>query len=80
MVRVSLRHLLTLLGFLVVFNAIAHDARPAYLEIRQTSLTRYNVLWRIPVMAGMPLPVVLRLPEGPIAAPSWGVSAPRATT
>lgn len=64
MVRVSLRHLLTLLGFLVVFNAIAHDARPAYLEIRQTSLTRYNVLWRIPVMAGMPLPVVLRLPEG----------------
>jgi hydrogenase/urease accessory protein HupE len=63
MVRVSLTRLLALLGLFIFFDAIAHDARPAYLEIRQTSPTRYNLLWRIPVMAGMPLPVVLRLPE-----------------
>jgi hydrogenase/urease accessory protein HupE len=52
-----------LFWLVVSCDAIAHDARPAYLEIRQTSPVRYDVLWRIPVMAGMPLPVVLRLPE-----------------
>lgn len=55
---------LALLALLVSCNAIAHDARPAYLEIRQASATRYDVLWRVPVMAGMRLPVVLKLPEG----------------
>ncbi|MDM0015941.1 HupE/UreJ family protein [Variovorax sp. J22P168] len=44
--------------------AAAHDARPAYLEIRQTTPERYDVLWRTPVLAGMPLPVVLKLPDG----------------
>lgn len=55
---------LALLALLASCSAIAHDARPAYLEIRQASASRYDILWRIPVMAGMPLPVVLRLPEG----------------
>jgi hydrogenase/urease accessory protein HupE len=54
---------LALLSLLVSCHATAHDARPAYLEIRQTSAERYDVLWRIPVMAGMPLPVVLGLPD-----------------
>lgn len=58
-----LARLLSLLALLVSCNAIAHDARPAYLEIRQTSATRYHVLWRVPVMAGMRLPVALKLPE-----------------
>lgn len=40
----------------------AHDARPAYLEITQTGVDRYAVLWRTPVLSGMPLPVVLRMP------------------
>lgn len=59
-----LRRLLPLLLLLLSSPAIAHDARPAYLEVRQTSPTRYDLLWRIPVTAGMPLPVMLRLPEG----------------
>lgn len=60
----KLLRLLLLLGILVAAGASAHDARPAYLEVRQTSPTRYDVLWRIPVTAGMPLPVVLKLPPG----------------
>lgn len=55
---------LALLALLVSCQAMAHDARPASLEIRQISATRYDVLWRVPVMAGMPLPVALELPDG----------------
>lgn len=59
----SLRSLgLALLALLLSCSALAHDSRPAYLEIRQISDTRFDLLWRIPVMSGMPLPVVLKLP------------------
>ena len=53
-----LRRLLPLLLLLLSYDAVAHDARPAYLEVRQTSPTRYDLLWRIPVTAGMPPPVL----------------------
>ena len=44
--------------------AQAHESRPAYLQIRELGQGRYDVLWRTPVNSGMPLPVVLKLPEG----------------
>ena len=44
--------------------AQAHESRPAYLEIDETAPGQYTVRWRTPVLAGMRLPVVLRLPEG----------------
>ena len=44
--------------------AVAHDARPAYLEISETAPGRYAVLWRTPLLSGMPLPVRLQLPDG----------------
>jgi len=44
--------------------ARAHEARPAYLEIRETAPGRYDLLWRTPVLSGMRLPVVLKVPEG----------------
>jgi hypothetical protein len=44
--------------------AWAHEARPAYLEIKEMAPGRYSVLWRAPVMAGMRLPIVLKLPDG----------------
>jgi hydrogenase/urease accessory protein HupE len=59
-----LRLVLAWLALVVSGHAAAHDARPAYLELRQTSATRYDLLWRIPVTAGMPLPVRLELPDG----------------
>jgi hydrogenase/urease accessory protein HupE len=43
--------------------AHAHEARPAYLEIKETAQGRYSVVWRTPVLAGMRLPVVLQLPD-----------------
>src|SRR5271157_1359955 len=44
--------------------AIAHEARPCYLEITETSPGQYAVLWRTPVLAGMRLPIRLQLPDG----------------
>ena len=43
--------------------AWAHEARPAYLEIKETAPGQFSVLWRAPVLAGMRLPVALRIPE-----------------
>jgi hydrogenase/urease accessory protein HupE len=52
--------------------AQAHDSRPAYLEINETSPGSYEVLWRTPINAGMRLPVVPRFPDDTrnITAPS----------
>ena len=44
--------------------AVAHEARPAYLELTETVPDRYDVVWRTPVSAGQRLPVVLQWPEG----------------
>jgi hydrogenase/urease accessory protein HupE len=44
--------------------AQAHDSRPAYLEINETVPGRYDMLWRIPRTAGLPLPVMLQFPKG----------------
>jgi hydrogenase/urease accessory protein HupE len=41
----------------------AHETRPAYLEIKETSPNHYDVLWRTPVNAGMRLPILLELPN-----------------
>ncbi|WP_338919602.1 HupE/UreJ family protein [Pseudomonas silesiensis] len=44
--------------------AMAHESRPAYLEINETAAGRYSVLWRTPVLSGMRLPIALRFTEG----------------
>ena len=54
--------LVVVAGFLQV--AQAHESRPAYLEINETMPGRYDVLWRTPLNAGMPLPIVLKFPDG----------------
>ncbi|HTG03408.1 MAG TPA: HupE/UreJ family protein [Bradyrhizobium sp.] len=43
--------------------ARAHEVRPAYLQIDEVGPGRYQLLWRTPVLAGMRLPVILRLPD-----------------
>ena len=56
--------LLLFLGvFLFAPVARAHEARPAYLEIKETAPGKFNVLWRTPVLAGMRLPLVLKIPD-----------------
>jgi hydrogenase/urease accessory protein HupE len=44
--------------------AQAHEARPAYLEIDESTPGHYTVLWRTPVLAGTHLAVVPQFPEG----------------
>lgn len=44
--------------------ARAHEARPALLEVTESTPGRYAVLWRTPVLAGRRLPVMLKLPDG----------------
>jgi len=53
-----------LAGFWMLPAADAHESRPAYLQIKQIGPKQYDVFWRTPVDAGMPLPVALQLPEG----------------
>ena len=43
--------------------AQAREIRPAYLEIKETAPGEFSVLWRTPVLAGLRLPVALKLPE-----------------
>jgi hydrogenase/urease accessory protein HupE len=40
-----------------------HEARPAYLEIKETAPGKFSMLWRTPVLAGMRLPLVLKIPD-----------------
>jgi hydrogenase/urease accessory protein HupE len=47
---------------LAVSVASAHESRPAYLEVKETSAGQFSLLWRTPVLAGMRLPIVLKLP------------------
>ena len=51
------------LFLLVTSIGSAHEARPAYLEIKETAPGQFSVLWRTPVFAGMRLPMVLKLPD-----------------
>ena len=44
--------------------AQAHESRPAYLELKESAPNEFSVLWRIPVLAGMRLPLALELPDG----------------
>lgn len=47
----------------LIAPAAAHEIRPANLQIDQTDSARYTVLWKTPLLSGMPLPVVLKLPD-----------------
>lgn len=44
-------------------QSFAHDARPAYLEITETTPNRFAVLFRTPVLSGVRLPIELQFPE-----------------
>jgi hypothetical protein len=46
--------------FVLIPAALAHETRPAYLEIKETSPHQYEVIWRTPVNAGMQLPILLQ--------------------
>ena len=61
--KLFLCYLLFVLPIFLASAALAHEARPAYLEIKETARGKFTVLWRTPVLAGMRLPVVPRFPD-----------------
>jgi len=56
--------LVLLLVVVPVSTARADEARPAYLEIKETAAGQFSVLWRTPTVSGARLPIVLTLPAG----------------
>lgn len=65
------RALLSLCLLMLAQVALAHESRPAYLEINETGPGRYELLWRTPVLSGMRLPVELQFAQS-----ARNVSAP----
>ena len=53
----------TLLIFLISNAVLAHEVRPAYLGITQTSDTTYTILWKIPAMGELAPRIYPVLPE-----------------
>lgn len=49
--------------------ASAHEVRPAYLELRQTSADTYDVLWKVPGLGDeFRLALYVRMPDGTVGA------------
>lgn len=44
-------------------SALAHESRPAYLQITEIGPDSYDLVWRTPLLSGQRLPVVLKLPS-----------------
>jgi hypothetical protein len=42
----------------------AHESRPAYLELKEMTPGRYDILWRTPLWSGMRLPLALKFSDG----------------
>jgi hydrogenase/urease accessory protein HupE len=61
--RIAVCVVSALLALLAALPALAHEVRPAYLELRETAPGHFSVLWRTPILAGVRLPVVLKLPD-----------------
>src|SRR5262249_13501747 len=55
--------IVALIAALITPIASAHAIRPAYLQVDEVEHGRYQLMWRTPVLSGMRLPVLLRLPH-----------------
>ncbi|TRZ45082.1 HupE/UreJ family protein [Robertkochia solimangrovi] len=51
------KHIIIVCIFLISGNVVAHEIRPAYLQIIQTDHENYEVLWRVPAMGTMILQI-----------------------
>jgi hydrogenase/urease accessory protein HupE len=63
MMQWALRSLALLLPLFFACTVHAHEARPGYLEIRQTTAESYQVLWRVPAVGDMRLSIRPRFPD-----------------
>jgi len=53
-----------LVGALLAFRTSAHETRPAYLELRETTAESYDVLWKVPAAGDLRLGIYVELPAG----------------
>ena len=59
-----MRKLLFLFTFLAFYQSgLAHEVRPGFLQIEQTSDSTFHVLWKIPAMGNAVPKIYLQLPE-----------------
>jgi hydrogenase/urease accessory protein HupE len=59
----AFRSLALLLPLFFACAVHAHEARPGYLEIRQTTAESYQVLWRVPAVGDLRLSIRPRFPD-----------------
>lgn len=52
-----------LLHLLMAAPAIAHELRPAYLDIRETSADTFAIIWKVPALGDRRLSLKVRLPD-----------------
>jgi len=69
--RVARLLALVLCGF-AAGSAYAHEVRPGYLQITETGLDRYEVLWKVPARGEYRLGMYVRMPDGCRGAPAHG--------
>ncbi len=60
--KILFRHAVWVGLLLLASSLWAHEARPAYLQVKETATGQYSLLWRTPMLSGMRLPVTLQLP------------------
>ena len=60
----ALRWVLVALGLSFVSVCVAHEVRPAYLEITQSNATTYEILWKQPTMGNLAVHIVPHLSNG----------------
>ena len=70
--------LVAVLWFAAVGEAMAHEVRPAYLELRARSDTRFDMMLKLPALGGRPLAVRLDMPEGCQVEQTGGQDVPGA--
>ncbi len=58
-----MKHCLSLFVFMFATTVFAHEMRPAYLELKQTSSETYNVLWKVPALEDMRLGLYVTFPD-----------------
>jgi HupE / UreJ protein len=64
-VRASVPLLITFLLLVTSFSVLAHEVRPAYLELHQTGTDTYDVLWKVPARGdNMRLGIYVEFPSG----------------
>ena len=58
-----MRTVVVVLLLVLATNATAHEVRPAYLRIQQTTSDMFDLLWRVPARGEMRLALYVLLPS-----------------